>query len=146
MPTIEWVKMNRKQLQMYSAETRIHSSENVKETKKCLGKRTRTSGHDLMDLTWNERSFFWTERLPRVDPQPRAWCSIHRESPIPWAALNLWREKKSRSTHAFFSPDCKGFAGNPLLYENNLFHMSWIPFKQAKDHIPFVRIAAENIF
>ena len=46
----------------------------------------------------------------------------------------------------FFSPDCKGFAGNPLLYVNNLFHMSWILFKQAKDHIPFVPIAAENIF
>ena len=51
MPMIERVKINRKQLQMHSAETTIHSSENVKDTKKCLGKRTRMNSRDLVDLT-----------------------------------------------------------------------------------------------
>lgn len=52
---------------------------------------------------------------------------------------------RERKTQPCLSPNCKGFARNPLLYVNNLFHMSWWLFKQAKYHILSVQMAVEDI-
>lgn len=102
MQTTEQVKINRKQLQIYSVENMIYSSEDVKAIQETSWQKAKDEQSWILVLS--ERS--WVSLLTcealQEGPQPLVLCLVHIGVSGSSGCIKFMERKKSRPTRAFF--------------------------------------------